>query len=191
MPNGDVLIAESTQVATSPRTVFPYAMLATMRRAAALGVIRHPHHAGCATMTATASPKSAESSSRTTSQPFGMALLGETFYVGNTDGIVAFPYTANAERITAPGKLVATPQAYRPLDAQPAGKPRRQEDLCRRGLAHQHRREGHGGRARSRRGLRARPVATTARIFGAACASPSAWPGSQPPTPVNLVNERH
>ena len=25
-------------------------------------------------------------------QPFGMALVGDTFYVGNTDGVVAFPY---------------------------------------------------------------------------------------------------
>ncbi|KAH2843341.1 hypothetical protein KXW36_000237, partial [Aspergillus fumigatus] len=38
LPNGDVLIAEATQVAGPPRTVFHYAMQATMRRAAALGV---------------------------------------------------------------------------------------------------------------------------------------------------------
>src|SRR6201987_1692894 len=38
LPNGDVLIAESTQVASSPRSVFHYAMQATMRRADALGV---------------------------------------------------------------------------------------------------------------------------------------------------------
>jgi len=37
-------------------------------------------------------------------QPFGMALAGDIFYVGNTDGIVAFPYTAGAERITGPGR---------------------------------------------------------------------------------------
>jgi glucose/arabinose dehydrogenase len=37
-------------------------------------------------------------------QPFGMALLGDTFYVGNTDGVVAFPYDAGASRITAPGR---------------------------------------------------------------------------------------
>ncbi|HEY4891801.1 MAG TPA: sorbosone dehydrogenase family protein, partial [Reyranella sp.] len=37
-------------------------------------------------------------------QPFGMALVGDTFYVGNTDGIVAFPYTAGADRITGPGR---------------------------------------------------------------------------------------
>jgi hypothetical protein len=38
------------------------------------------------------------------SQPFGMALVGDTFYVGNTDGVVAFPYTPGATRITAPGR---------------------------------------------------------------------------------------
>jgi glucose/arabinose dehydrogenase len=37
-------------------------------------------------------------------QPFGMALLGDTFYVGNTDGVVAFPYAAGASRIAAPGR---------------------------------------------------------------------------------------
>src|SRR5256884_3287727 len=42
------------------------------------------------------------------SQPFGMALVGDTFYVGNTDGVVAFPYVVGADRITAEGrKLVA------------------------------------------------------------------------------------
>src|SRR6202000_2400353 len=41
-------------------------------------------------------------------QPFGMALLGDTFYVGNTDGIVAFPYVAGATRIAGPGKKLVT-----------------------------------------------------------------------------------
>lgn len=45
-------------------------------------------------------------------QPFGMALLGDTFYVGNTDGVVAFPYTPGTTRITAPG---------RPLTSYPGG----------------------------------------------------------------------
>src|SRR5215213_5834866 len=37
LPNGDVLIAESNQVAGPVRSVFSYAMQATMRRASALG----------------------------------------------------------------------------------------------------------------------------------------------------------
>src|SRR6202165_4370237 len=38
LPNGDVLIAEANQVAGPAKSVFSYAMEATMRRAAALGV---------------------------------------------------------------------------------------------------------------------------------------------------------
>jgi len=41
-------------------------------------------------------------------QPFGMALLNDTFYVGNTDGLVAFSYRPGATRITAPGRQLAT-----------------------------------------------------------------------------------
>ena len=56
-------------------------------------------------------------------QPFGMALLGDTFYVGNTDGVVAFPYAAGATRIAAPGRKLTDVQARRALDAQPAAEP--------------------------------------------------------------------
>ena len=41
-------------------------------------------------------------------QPFGMALLGDTFYVGNTDGVLAFPYTAGTTKIEAPGRRLTT-----------------------------------------------------------------------------------
>ena len=41
-------------------------------------------------------------------QPFGMAMLDDTFYVGNTDGLVAFPYTMGTLRITASGQRLAT-----------------------------------------------------------------------------------
>jgi glucose/arabinose dehydrogenase len=107
LPNGDVLVAESTQVASRPRSVFHYAMQATMRRADALGVsanritlLRDADGDGIA--------ERRSAFMEDLSQPFGMALIGDTFYVGNTDGVVAFPYTAGADRITATGrKLVA------------------------------------------------------------------------------------
>jgi glucose/arabinose dehydrogenase len=37
-----------------------------------------------------------------------MALLGDTFYVGNTDGVMAFPYVAGADSITAAGRRLTT-----------------------------------------------------------------------------------
>ena len=38
--------------------------------------------------------------------PFGMALVGNDFYVANTDAVVRFAYTPGATRITAPGVKV-------------------------------------------------------------------------------------
>ena len=107
LPNGDVLIAESNQIAGPPRSVFHYAMQATMRRARALGVsanritlLRDRDGDGVA--------EGRGIFMEGLSQPFGMALVGDIFYVGNTDGVVAFPYVAGADRITAEGRnLVA------------------------------------------------------------------------------------
>src|SRR6201993_4861256 len=107
LPNGDVLIAEATQIAGTPRSVFHYAMQATMRRAAALGVsanritlLRDKDGDGVAEQRGIFMEG--------LSQPFGMALIGDTFYVGNTDGVMAFPYVAGADRITAQGKRLTT-----------------------------------------------------------------------------------
>ena len=107
LPNGDVLIAEATQVAGPPRSVFHYAMQATMRRADALGVsanritlLRDRDGDGVA--------ETRKTFMEGLNQPFGMTLVGSTFYVGNTDGVVAFPYTAGADRITAQGKKLVT-----------------------------------------------------------------------------------
>jgi glucose/arabinose dehydrogenase len=38
--------------------------------------------------------------------PFGMALVGSSLYVANTDGVVRFPYTASATRVSAPAQPV-------------------------------------------------------------------------------------
>jgi glucose/arabinose dehydrogenase len=39
--------------------------------------------------------------------PFGMALVGNTLYVANTDAILSFPYTTGSLHISAPGVVVA------------------------------------------------------------------------------------
>jgi hypothetical protein len=107
LPNGDVLTAEATSLDRSARSVFDYAMVTTMRRAAAMGVsanritlLRDRDGDGVA--------ETRELFLTDQSQPFGMALIGGTFYVGNTDGVVAFPYAAGASRITAPGRTLVT-----------------------------------------------------------------------------------
>jgi hypothetical protein len=42
--------------------------------------------------------------------PFGMALVGNSFYVANSDAVVRFPYTAGTLQVTAPGtRLTALP----------------------------------------------------------------------------------
>ena len=103
LPNGDVLVAEASQVAGPVRSVFGYAMQATMRRAAALGesanritLLRDPNGDGVA--------ETQQVFMEGLNQPFGMALLGDTFYIGNVDGVVAFPYVAGADSIVATGK---------------------------------------------------------------------------------------
>ena len=107
LPNGDVLVAEALQEAGRIRSLFDYAMFSTMRRAAAVGVspnritlLRDADGDGVA--------ETRETFLDGLNQPFGMALLGETFYVGNTDGVVAFPYPAGAGRIAGPGRTLAT-----------------------------------------------------------------------------------
>ena len=105
LPNGDVTVAEALFLPGPVKSVFDYAMVSTMRRAAAVGVspnritlLRDANGDGVA--------ETKEAFLEGLSQPFGMALLGDTFYVGNTDGVVAFPYTKGATRITAPGRKV-------------------------------------------------------------------------------------
>jgi glucose/arabinose dehydrogenase len=103
LPNGDVTVAEALFLPGGISNLFDYAMVSTMKRAAAVGVspnritlLRDADGDGVAEIQ--------ERFLEGLSQPFGMALLGDTFYVGNTDGVVAFPYTTGATRITAPGR---------------------------------------------------------------------------------------
>ena len=113
----------------------------------------------CATPTATASPRCARPSSSELNSPFGMALLGDTLYVANTDAIVAFPYQEGATEITAAGeKIVDLPGGpinhhwTKDVIASPDGT----QALRDRRLEQQRRRERHGGRGEPRRRARDR-----------------------------------
>jgi glucose/arabinose dehydrogenase len=108
LPNDDVLIAESSTVPRDGmRNLFDYAMVSTMKRARAVDV-----SANRITLLRDADGDGVAEIQQVfldgLNQPFGMALLGDTFYVGNTDGVVAFPYEMGTRRITAPGRTLAT-----------------------------------------------------------------------------------
>jgi glucose/arabinose dehydrogenase len=107
LPNGDVLVAEATTADRPARNVLEFAIMSTMRRAGALGtsanritLLRDADGDGVAEIQTVFMEG--------LNQPFGMALIGDTFYVGNTDGVMAFPYTPGATKITAPGRRLAT-----------------------------------------------------------------------------------
>jgi glucose/arabinose dehydrogenase len=107
LPSGDVTVAESLFMPGPVRSLFDYAMFSTLKRAAAVGpspnritLLRDADGDGVAEIR--------ETFLEGLSQPFGMALVGDSFYVGNTDGVVAFPYAAGTRRITAPGRKLTT-----------------------------------------------------------------------------------
>lgn len=112
LPNGDVLVAEALMKSDPPKSLMDRAMQATLRRARALGVSanritlwRDADGDGVAEIR--------EVFVENQNQPFGMALVDGTFYVGNTDGIVAFPYEDGAVRLTGPGRKL--------VDFEPGG----------------------------------------------------------------------
>jgi len=107
LPNGDVLVAESNK---PPRPEQAKGLKARitglfMKRAGAgaksanrITLLRDEDGDGVAEMR---SPFLENLFS-----PFGMALVGNDFYVANADGVVKFPYTAGATRIQAQGTRV-------------------------------------------------------------------------------------
>ncbi|MFK7861198.1 MAG: sorbosone dehydrogenase family protein [Granulosicoccus sp.] len=106
LPNDDVLVAEALPTPWAVKSAFEYAMLTTMKRAAAVGVsanritlFRDTDKDGVGEVRETFIDKQ--------NQPFGMALIDNTFYVGNTDGVVMFDYEHNATKLKGQGtKLV-------------------------------------------------------------------------------------
>jgi glucose/arabinose dehydrogenase len=103
LPNGDVLAAEALTLAEPVKTLFDYAQLVTLKRAAAVGtspnritLLRDADRDGIA--------EKREIFLSGLNQPFGMALIGDTLYVGATDGVVAFPCAEGATRIASSGR---------------------------------------------------------------------------------------
>ena len=102
LPNGDVLVMESLPQQSPSRIV----------------LLRDT--------TKTGKPNLRQSFLRRLNMAFGMALIGNRFYVGNTDGIVVFPYRSGDTQIKRPPeKILDLPSGghyTRNLLADPAGK---------------------------------------------------------------------
>jgi len=105
LPNGDVLVAE-TNAPPKPddgRGIRGWFMKRAMRRAGAGGasanritLLRDTDGDGVADLRAPFLEN--------LNSPFGMALIGDFFYVANTDAVLRFPYRNGDTRITATGE---------------------------------------------------------------------------------------
>ena len=108
LPNGDILVAETNAPVrpSDSRGIKGWVMGLLMSRAGAdppsagrITLLRDSDGAGMAqTKTVFLSGLHA---------PFGMALIGNDFYVANTDTVLRFPYVTGDTSITAPGAKVA------------------------------------------------------------------------------------
>ena len=107
LPNGDVLVAESNAPAgkSGIRGIKGAVMKQVMKKAGAgapsadrITLLRDTDGDGVA--------ESRAVFLQGLHSPFGMALVGEDFYVANTDAVVRFRYTAGQTSITEPGQKV-------------------------------------------------------------------------------------
>lgn len=105
LPNGDVLIAESSTLPSRASGVEAWIGNMMQRRGGAL--------AGSANRITLLrdSDKDGDVDERHVfaedlNQPIGMALVGGYFYVGNTDAVVRFPYAEGATRLEGAGEVV-------------------------------------------------------------------------------------
>ena len=126
LPNGDVLVAESNAPA-KPDAKFSLTgwVMGLVKARAGAGV----HSADRISLVRDAD-NNGEAEIRivfldTLRSPFGMALIGGTLYVANTDAIVAFPNVTGATSIEATGTIVA-PLPARPDQPSPEQGPDRQ-----------------------------------------------------------------
>ncbi|MGD0143053.1 MAG: PQQ-dependent sugar dehydrogenase, partial [Rhizomicrobium sp.] len=105
LPNGDVLVAESATVPKPPNSMLDRLQAwlernngSVMPSANRITLLRDSKGTGTVNL-------------RTTflgglKQPFGMALLGNMFYVANTDGVWRYPYRTGDTAITGKGQKI-------------------------------------------------------------------------------------
>jgi glucose/arabinose dehydrogenase len=104
LPNGDVLVAEARSVPRpgedpgAPENEGMLRSRALGRSANRITLLRDADGDG--------RPELRETFLAGLNQPFGMALLGDSLYVANTDGVLRFPYRPGETRIEEPGRKI-------------------------------------------------------------------------------------
>ncbi len=103
LPNGDVLIAESKEQPGPPKTLMDHAAQATMRRVRAIGTSAN-RVTLCRDADGDGQAEIRKVFVENQNQPFGMALAGDRFYLGNTDGIRVFGYRPGDTALSGSGE---------------------------------------------------------------------------------------
>jgi glucose/arabinose dehydrogenase len=108
LPNGDVLVAEARTLPKpdAPPEVkegFKKSKTVTGASANRITLLRDADKDG--------KPEMREVFAENLSQPFGMAVVGDTLFVANTDSVVRFPYKAGQTKVEGKG----TPILYLPI----------------------------------------------------------------------------
>lgn len=113
LPNGDMLVVETNSPPRPKGGIFAWAQSYFMDKAGAgvasanrITLLRDGNGDGI--------PETRNAFLSDLNSPFGVALVGDTLYVANTDAVLAFPYTEGDLKITAQGKEVVKLNALAP-----------------------------------------------------------------------------
>lgn len=102
-PNGDIFVAESTTEAGGIKDIQNKLSGKSKsqnsgKSANRITLLRDTNHDGI--------PELRKIFLSGLNRPFGMLIIKNTFYVGNTDGVIAFPYAPGETQITSKGKRI-------------------------------------------------------------------------------------
>ncbi len=106
LPNGDILVAETNRPTNEKAGIYDQVRGWFLSRAGAgapsanrITLLRDADRDG--------KPEVRSTFLKDLKSPFGMALIGDTFYVANADAIMQFPYKEGQIEITGAGKKLA------------------------------------------------------------------------------------
>jgi glucose/arabinose dehydrogenase len=106
LPNDDVLVVESNSPGTEPVTT-PKQLIANMVKNRSGKGAKGGNQITLLRKNGTTGEWEKHAFITHLNSPFGVQLIGDFLYVGNSDGIVQFPYVTGETQITAPGVAFA------------------------------------------------------------------------------------